>query len=683
MILCEHAHATTEAFDELSVFVSQLNAAGVTANVNVDALPENLHRNLQYELEPYLCDASALDIEKVIVLEATTLPDEKLAYLRNLNFVTDAQIYAVGRFQTPQTKISVLSKLSYALGRDPVLVDQDMFSDVAEGSKPAFGVFMPRSESEVPRVLLLAPELENPRHLEDIYSVVHSRQFETTIVTNGASKEIWQKKFGFGDSVYQFGELPPSDISATTDICVLLSDVSKNQRANSILRNTIVSGAVLVDCSQSDFGHQFESIAIQGPINLGYLPGFLSLEVAPNVPGLSEISKSSRLAFDIDISRFLEQIQCVNLVKAPSTKGGNRSNGVMFVPTNGVGLGHAQRCSLVAGALPEHTTARFAAFPSCLPMINRYGFDGIPLVSRSDLHQEPHANDILNFARLDTTIQPNEVFVFDGGYVFDSIYRTIAKHRLKSVWIRRGLWQAQQNNSVALDREKVFSSVIVPSEAFEELNHRYSDSKKLKTVGPIVQTPDSRKFNAGKLRENLRQRFDRDFDHLVVTMLGGGVAADRTAQIQAICAAIERRDDTLNLVVTWPTARVDPGWFCWQNSRVVRTHHANPLVSASDLFISAVGYNSFHEAMYNRVPSIFIPQMSAFMDDQRARAESALSRGAAILVEPNQMSTLDREISNCLDGGKNADLRKVLTGLDLPPPGNSDAAHHIEGFLHD
>ena len=356
---------------------------------------------------------------------------------------------------------------------------------------------------------------------------------------------------------------------------------------------------------------------------------------------------------------------------------------ILFVPTNVLGLGHAQRCSLVASELPKDAHPKFAAFPSCLPMLNRYGFDGIPLVSRSEFHAEPHANDVLNYLRLNSSVKESDIFVFDGGYVFDSIFRTIAKRNLRGVWIRRGLWQAQQNNAVALDREKIFSRVIVPMEAFDELNHRYSDNPRLKTVAPIVQQPDQNVFDRDTLRAGLKERFNRDFKHLTVTMLGGGVAADRTAQVQAICAGMERRKDTLNLVVTWPTARVDPGWFCWQNSRVVRTHHANSLVSACDLFISAVGYNSFHEAMYNKVPSIFIPQMSTFMDDQRARAQAASSRGAALLIEPNQMATLDREISNCLDGGKTEEIREVLQQLDLPPPGNSDAARLIQELSHE
>ena len=680
MILCEHANDTPQAFDELAVFVGQMNAAGQKARINADQIPHPLHRNLQYEIEPYLCQTKPEDIAKVVLLGAETISNSKLAYLRTLNLRPETCIYAIGSFIEAQAKISVMSKLSYVVGKDPVLVDSVDFQNDPDDKLFAIGVPKAKKASSTPRILLLAPDLENQRTLEDVYSVCLSKKYNTTIITNGKSKDLWQKSFGFGTRIFQYSELPPIDLSADTDICVLMQDVSRNLRAKSILWNVVSSEAAIIDCSQSEFGRNLASFAVQGPINIANLSAYILQEILPNAAALGNSAKISRLGVKVDVSNLLkaigseDQAQISPISEPPS---------VLFVPTNGVGLGHAQRCSLVANELTRSAKPQFAAFPSCLPMLNRYGFDGQALVSRSELHSEPHANDLLNYMRLSTSTSAGDILVFDGGYVFDSIFRSIARQKLRSIWIRRGLWQAQQNNSVALDREKIFERVIVPMEAFEELNHSYSIGPRLKTVGPIMQQPNPAIFDREKLRTSLKQRFGFDFAKLTVTMLGGGVAADRTAQVQAICAGMERRDDTLNLVVTWPTARIDPGWFSWKNSKIVRTHHANPLVSACDLFISAVGYNSFHEAMYNEIPTIFIPQMSSFMDDQRARAESASSRGAAILIEPMQMSTLEREITNCLEGSKADDLKSVLSELKLPPRGNASAARYIEELAYE
>lgn len=682
MILCEHANNSPEATEAMLIFAGQMSAAGHDIKINADSIKQPLHRNLQYEIAPYLCDPESDKISKLIVLGADTLNNDRLVDFRRLKIRPETQIYAIGNFEKAQTKISVLSRLSYVLGKDPELIDLSSSTDFAGGAIPALGIPVQINTKKRPRILLLAPNLEDDGVANEVYSFSLSRKFDTVIVTNGKSKELWQKGHGFDCDIYYYGELPPEDLSAKADICVLVSDIENNIRAKSIFHNLITSGAAIVDCTRANIDRNSESFAVRGPTNISHLSGFLTDEILPNVGELSDISRNSVLAHQINTPRFLERLK-ISPSKVDANNSVEDDPQILFVPTNGVGLGHAQRCSLVADRLSPKTNIRFAAFPSCLPMLNRYGFDGVPLVSRSELHASPHDNDLLNYQRLYSATNDGDVLVFDGGYVFDSIFRTIAKRKMRGIWIRRGLWQPEQNNTVALDREKIFERVIVPMEAFDELNHNYSRGTRLKTVGPIVQRPHPDVFDRKELRNRLRKRFNRDFTNLTVTMLGGGVAADRTAQVQAICAGMEKRSDTLNLIVTWPTARVDPGWFCWENSRVVRTHHANPLVSACDLFISAVGYNSFHEAMYNGVPSIFIPQMAAYMDDQRARAEAAADRGAAILIEPTQMSSLNHEITMCLDDSKADEIRKAIADLELPETGNTAAAHYIEEIAHD
>lgn len=681
MILCEHGSDTPEAIEAMIVFVSQMNAAGQEVRINSESIRQPLHRNLQYEIAPYLCDVQCDQISKLIILGADTLNDNKLADFRRLKIQPETPIYAIGNFDKIQTKVSILSRLSYVLGKDPELIDLSNSTEIADVISPALGVPILIYNKKRCRVMLLAPNLEDEHLIDGVYSFSLSRKFDTIIVTNGKSKDLWQKRYGFNCDIFYYGELPPEDLSAKADICVLLSDIKKNLRAKTIFYNLVASGAAIVDSTRNSLDGKFQEFAVPGPTDIGHLSGFLVNEILPNTKELGEISRNSKLSHEVNADRFMERLN----ISSPIVNDNNQKSDcrVLFVPTNGVGLGHAQRCSLVADKLSSSTKTRFAAFPSCLPMLNRYGFDGIPLVSRSNLHAAPYDNDLLNYRRLYSATDNRDLLVFDGGYVFDSIFRTIAKRKLRGIWIRRGLWQANQNNTIALDREKIFERVIVPMEAFDELNHSYSQGSRLKTVGPIVQQPDPKVFDREKLRERLRKRFKIDFTNLTVTMLGGGVAADRTAQVQAICAGMEKRSDTLNLIVTWPTARVDPGWFSWKNSRIVRTHHANPLVSVCDLFISAVGYNSFHEAIYNNIPSIFIPQMASYMDDQRARAEAAADRGAAILVEPTQMSSLEREITLCLDDSKATEIRSVLAKLELPETGNASAAQLIQEFVHD
>ena len=255
--------------------------------------------------------------------------------------------------------------------------------------------------------------------------------------------------------------------------------------------------------------------------------------------------------------------------------------------------------------------------------------------------------------------------------------RATIDNDLASVWIRRGLWQDGQNNSVALDRQKIFRRIVVPTEAFEELNHSAPMADNAVEVGPILQRFDLPPTDIQTLRDKISEEIQLEGRQLVVTMLGGGVAADRRAQINAVCAHMATKPDVVHVLVIWPTAVSDPAWFSHKNTAVVQTYHASALIAAADLLVSAAGYNSFHEVMYGAVPTIFIPQMASYMDDQRARARAASERDLSILVEPWEVLRLGAMIDECLEG-RSDEIREKLRGTNFPPLGNSLAARAIE-----
>jgi hypothetical protein len=182
------------------------------------------------------------------------------------------------------------------------------------------------------------------------------------------------------------------------------------------------------------------------------------------------------------------------------------------------------------------------------------------------------------------------------------------------------------------------------------------------------------------VRDRLAQTLDVAFDTLAVSMLGGGVAADRTAQLQRLCASFDARQGCLHLVVVWPNARVAPGFFGWRNTRVVRTLNSLALAKAADFVVSAVGYNSFHEIMYHQIPAVFVPQVAPYMDDQERRARAASDRDLAITVLAHELLGLERAVSEMIDG-RGEELRARLASHELPEPGNRAAARMIEKEL--
>ena len=700
MIHVDWTCAPSPGSEAAAVLVASLRDAGLPAGLLGSSVPAGLSYNRTCDIALLIAPTPPSAGDRLLVLSGQTASDTHFSSLRRFAGAGLGRTVLAARLESRQHEIGLATKFGYALGQDPELLSLADESASLLGSSlgPVFGIDRRRGDpaDKVLRVLLVAPDIKDATIAGRLQTLAVSRRLKVTVLTDGESKTVLRKS-GVALPVYHYGEVPLHVHVAGTDVAVFCQAVPRSYAMRMMLADLAASGTGLLDASDGFVNRQREPAFLPAPSDPNALAGFLLTEIGNAIGDLKQMARDSALARTAKenlaaLRRALgagaaDTPQGAADPAAPRLRAARPRSGpapapeqprerILFLPTNGVGLGHAQRCSLIAGELAQNPAASpvFAAFPSCLRLIKSYGFDVMPLVAKSPLHAEPFANDVVNTVRLDHLMNGTAAFVFDGGYIFNSVFQTILGHRMPGVWIRRGLWQPGQDNSVALEREKVFSRVIVPQEAFSELNEEYSVGSHIVRVGPIVQQITLSQADRGTLRAGLAERLGLPFRQLVVTMLGGGVAADRSAQTTAVAASLARRKDVLHLVVVWPTATVDPGLFCWPNTRVVRTHHASVLAAAADLFVSAVGYNSFHEALYNRIPTIFVPQMAAYMDDQRSRAVAAAERGLARLAEPHELATLDQTLARMLDHGEADALRSRLTALDLPEPGTAAAA---------
>lgn len=686
MLWCEAARPDARAIEQLGVFASQLAALGLPVGVAVGSVPGGLNRNIRFDLAPRLVGGLPAEADRIVLIGAEALGDARLVALRRLAGEGSRAAIAFGRFESRQAMIGLRAKLSYVFGTDPEVVDLGERSSAPfDSDAPVFGAAPAarRLPAPRPRLLVAGPTLDDPRQVAALSALAVSRQFELAVLTDGEAKRAWLAARGTSLPVYNYGEMLPIDLAARVDILACFGPLPTNYRLQCLVANLAVAGTALLDCSPDHAVAGVSDAFIRAPIDLVGLGAFVTADIVPNLAALAAQTRESTFARGLSGNSYAALLGSAPVAPASRRAAAPERARVVFMPTNGVGLGHAQRCTLVAATLDRRRTeAAFAAFPSCTGLIKGYGFDVMPMIPRSPLHARSYENDLANYVRLKAMTTGARTLVFDGGYVFDSVYRTIVENRLAGVWLRRGLWQAEQDNTTALDRGKVFDRVIVPTEAFDELNDPPTHGDGLHRVGPIVQRPDVPAAERARLRAALAERYGLAFERLVVTQLGAGVAADRGAQIQAVCGMMERRPDVLHLVLVWPTATLQPAWFAWGRTRVVRTRHAGVLAACADLCISAAGYNSFHEILYGALPAILIPQTGAFMDDQAARARAARDRELAAFVQPHEMMGLDRAIVRLLDEGEGADLRRRLKAHPLPEPGNAHAGALIDEVTH-
>lgn len=686
MILVEAGERSERSFDAKLLLATQLAARGHSVVLDDRAMPDRLERYQKYEAAPFLADLDRITVSRVVIIGAENVGQETLTSLRQRQFAPEVAVHVVGRFADRQSAIAARARVAYALGREPEVVDLSTLQGptlVTNAISPLAAAPVPRPETErKPRlfVVLRQEALEDPMVLPLLSAMDQLPDFRLCVILPGKGKEQVKATRHAGLSVFGLSELSPATFAARADIAAFFGDGVPGERMAAFALDLMRSGRVAIDCTSGAGFVTAGAPALRGPEDLGALANYVQHTVLVNRRQIGlQAGRSPWL-----VPRSIETLEtalglAASQANAPSPDAAVARR-VIFLPTNGVGLGHARRCALVAAELDRNAvTLAFAAFPSCLPLLRAEGFDCLPLVQKSPDHGEEFANDLLNYLRLGRALRQGDQLVFDGGYVFDSVLRVVFEKGLDATWIRRGLWQAGQLQSMTLDRERAFARVIVPGEAFPELNADRGGTR-VHPVGPVVQrraVPDAAVREAA--RAELGARLGVPFRELVVTMLGGGVAADRTAQTMAVAAIAERRKGCLNLVVVWPGAVVPPGLWGWKNTRVVQTRDALSLCLQADLVVSATGYNSFHEILYHGVPAIFVPQMAAFMDDQERRARAASDRGLAECVLAHEILRLEREIAAFLDSGKADRVRSALSATVLPETGNRAAAALICG----
>ena len=700
MIFIDCGQRTDQGFEARLIFAQSLRRAGYPAALDDRTLPETLHRSHKYDLSTLAVSPDRVSPGGVIILAAETISDATLSSLRGYALGPDRQVIALGRFDSRQARLGAAGRIAYAIGREPEVIDLSDLqpAPLIDGSAaPLLAARTPSAGAagpipHIPRALVYLPGdlAKDPDSAAALARLDASRLMSAATITSASGKSALEAagKTTGARQIYAYAEIPPDTLAARVDIVAVLGGGSPGERIGQLCAEVLGRGGVVIDATEAGMFIACGAPVVRGPQCLSLLPDFIEQEILPRRSAIqSEVgadrwTRRNRLS-GLTARLALRPDRPVAPAVWPRDPAPDRPQKTVFLPTNGVGLGHAQRCSLIAREISSAEPLAFAAFPSCIELVERRGFSCRPLVQKSAAHDDTYANDIVNYRRLGRWLTEGDRLVFDGVFVFDSIYRNIQEHNLDAVWIRRGLWRAHQTNAAALAREHVFNRVIVPQEAFDELNQHYSFGAHIRHVGPIVQVSPSNAAKIRAARASIARQVGRKFDRLVVSMLGGGLAADRGPQLQTIAAALDGDPDILHLVVVWPNAQVAPGLMLWRNTRVVRSLDALGLAQAADLVVTAVGYNSFHEMLYNRIPALFIPQTAPFMDDQERRARSAVDRGLARMVLPEDLLMLDRELRALIGGGGTDELRRCLSDETLRPPGNSEAAASISGVRDD
>ncbi len=345
---------------------------------------------------------------------------------------------------------------------------------------------------------------------------------------------------------------------------------------------------------------------------------------------------------------------------------------ILFVTSNGTGLGHLTRSMAIARRLNPEIEPLFFTLSAAASVVREVGF----AVEYMASHGSPGAGNDWRWSRrlgprLRAAIaeaQPRAL-VFDGILPYDPLLAAMRTVPL-TIWCRRGLWRPEAS-AVPLTRSDRFDAVLEPGElaAAEDRGPTRVRRRDAHEVAPIVFSRDEEILPRSEAERELG--LEPGMTNVLVQLGQGaevGRATDRClhalagregVQVAAMSSAIATLRDVpegiVHLRPTYPISR------CYR---------------AFDAAVSAAGYNAFHELIRFRVPSLFVP-MQRETDEQAARARYADRSGVGVAADGPGDPRLERSLDELLDPGRRRAMRDRLDAL-RPANGAADAARWLE-----
>jgi Glycosyltransferase family 28 C-terminal domain len=361
----------------------------------------------------------------------------------------------------------------------------------------------------------------------------------------------------------------------------------------------------------------------------------------------------------------------------PAGSGSDLPKRVLFLSSNGVGMGHLTRLLAIARRCPATLMPVFATMSQAVEPIEEAGYlvEYLPFHGylgcdiyrwNKYLHQE--LNELIAF------YEP-PVVVCDFNSPFQGVVDAIKDNpQTWFVWCRRGMWRANAGAKF-IEREHHFHAVLEPDDLASAFDFGLTAQSRDRTrVVPPIRLLDDQEMLP---REAARRELGLDLERpAAIVQLGSGnnydyrtalhLALDHLARsdVQVVVAEWLMSQGANNLPPSTPRVRKFPlaRWY-----------------RAFDMAVSAVGYNAFHELIFARIPTVFMPNENPQQDDQLGRARYAERHGLGFCVRTRDIYRLKPALDRLLDPDEQSAIRARCAALD-PSNGAAEAARMIEEY---
>jgi UDP:flavonoid glycosyltransferase YjiC (YdhE family) len=344
---------------------------------------------------------------------------------------------------------------------------------------------------------------------------------------------------------------------------------------------------------------------------------------------------------------------------------------IMFVSSNGTGLGHLTRSMAIARRLGRGTESLFVTLSRAAPVVRDMGFPVEYMAS----HGSPTAGSDLRWsrrmtARLRTAISEAgpDLLVFDGVLPYDPLLAAMRRVPV-TVWCRRGMWQPGASTA-PLTRSDLFDAILEPGDFAAPADAGPTSARRdeAHAVSPIVFLDDAELLPRAEAERELG--LEPGKPTILVQLGQGPEVADATARcLRSLAGAdgvqVAAASSAIAGLLDFPEGIV----------HLRSTYPMSRYYAAFDGAVSAVGYNAFHEMVCFGVPALFVP-MRRETDDQATRAGYAERVGVGLAVDGPGDERIEERLGELLDAGRRVAMRERLAEL-RPRNGAAEAARWL------
>ncbi|SMX50003.1 glycosyltransferase family protein [Maliponia aquimaris] len=354
-------------------------------------------------------------------------------------------------------------------------------------------------------------------------------------------------------------------------------------------------------------------------------------------------------------------------VESPAIDLGRKAP-VLFLSTNGIGVGHLTQQLAIADRLPkDEIQPVFASMSFSLRVARDAGYPVFYLPHHRHLDAGPEpwnrifAEEVFDLIR---HVKP-ALLAYDGTAVFGGLANVLREFPdMISLWVRRAMWREYHRHF--LEHSDLFTGVLEPGELAGDLDH-----------GPTREVRDDVHLVQPVLHIDPEDRHDRataraayglkDGDLAVALQMGSGANFDVRDLREAVIELLMRDPRVRVLEIVSPLAAM-PTRPAGTGERLIQIREFPSFRNsrALDAAIGVAGYNSFHEQILGGIPTVFVPNEAEEMDSQLTRAQWAEVMGLGLCLRArHDIGALAQTVRSILDDDERARLRNAMAAL--PP----------------